>query len=123
MHVTSAATGTVRVIGPDDAGRPGSHASGTRIRVTIAADDRNSRRVVESLAALHGADIEVEVRDAREDPVAADFLGQLVCCGPVTPVVEVRGLLLTAPTPAEALLAVRRVVGDLRGAAAGSPPR
>lgn len=122
MHATSAAPGTVRVIASDPAGRP-SAATGasTRIRITTDADDRNSRRVVESLAALHGADVEVEVRDAREDPDAAGFLDRLVCCGPVTPVVEIDGLLLTAPTPAEALLAVRRVAGEPGGATA--PPR
>lgn len=75
------------------------------IRVTIDRDDRRSRAVVTSLTAL---DAEVEVRDARDDEDAAAFLARLVCCGPVTPVVEVHGLVLTAPTPAEALLAVRR---------------
>jgi hypothetical protein len=44
------------------------------------------------------------------DEAAAAFLDRLVCCGSVTPVVESGGLLLTAPTPAEALLAVRRVM-------------
>lgn len=76
------------------------------IRITIDADDRQTARVVDALTALDG--IEVEVRDAREDPDAAGFLDRLVCCGPVTPVVEHAGLLLTAPTAAEALLAVRR---------------
>jgi len=87
------------------------------IRVTIDRDDRATARVVESLTALRdpAANVEVEVRDAREDPAAADFLDRLVCCGSVTPVVEVEGLLLTAPTAAEALLAVRRVVPDLVG--------
>jgi hypothetical protein len=76
------------------------------IRITIDADDRQSARVVDALTALDG--VEVEVRDAREDPDAAAFLDRLVCCGPVTPVVEHAGLLLTAPSAAEALLAVRR---------------
>lgn len=76
------------------------------IRITIDADDRQTSRVVEALTALDG--IEVEVRDARDDEAAAAFLDRLVCCGPVTPVVEHAGLLLTAPSPAEALLAVRR---------------
>lgn len=76
------------------------------IRITIDADDRQTSRVVEALTALDG--IDVEVRDARDDEAAAAFLDRLVCCGPVTPVVEHAGLLLTAPSPAEALLAVRR---------------
>ncbi|MFP4150250.1 MAG: hypothetical protein ACLFUG_08870 [Nitriliruptoraceae bacterium] len=76
------------------------------IRITIDDDDRRTRRVVEALSALDG--VEVEVRDARTDPDAEAFLDRLVCCGPVTPVVEHAGLLLTAPSPAEALLAVRR---------------
>jgi hypothetical protein len=77
-----------------------------RIRITIDADDRQTVRVVDALTALDG--VEVEVRDAREDPDASAFLDRLVCCGPVTPVVEHAGLLLTAPNAAEALLAVRR---------------
>jgi hypothetical protein len=76
------------------------------IRITIDADDRQTVRVVEALTGLDG--VEVQVRDAREDPEAAAFLDRLVCCGPVTPVVEHAGLLLTAPSAAEALLAVRR---------------
>jgi hypothetical protein len=76
------------------------------IRITIDADDRRTVRVVEALTGLDGVD--VQVRDAREDPEAAAFLDRLVCCGPVTPVVEHAGLLLTAPSAAEALLAVRR---------------
>ena len=134
MHANTPATGAVRVLrdgpvaapcaatrgaggdpGPTEgewatADRPDAH---TRVRVTIDADDRNSRRVVESLEQLRSERLEVEVRDAREDPHAADALTRLVCCGPVTPVVEVGGLLLTAPTPAEALLAVRRVTPGL----------
>lgn len=78
----------------------------TTIRITIDADDRQTRRVVDALCALDG--VEVVVRDAREDEDAAAFLDNLVCCGPVTPVVEHAGLLLTAPSAAEALLAVRR---------------
>ena len=87
------------------------------IRVTIDRDDRATARVVESLTGLGdpAAGVEVEVRDAREDPEAADFLDRLVCCGSVTPVVEVGGLLLTAPTAAEALLAVRRALPELVG--------
>lgn len=85
------------------------------IRVTIDSDDRNSVRVVEALTALPGDGATVEVRDARTDQAAADFLDRLVCCGPVTPVVESGGLLLTAPTPAEALLAVRRATRSLIG--------
>ena len=78
------------------------------IRVTIDRDDRNTRRVVEALTALSGDGTTVEIRDARTDDEAAAFLDRLVCCGPVTPVVEAKGLLLTAPNPAQALLAVRR---------------
>jgi hypothetical protein len=87
------------------------------IRITIDRDDRATSRVVSALAALGdpAGDVEVDVRDARADPAAAEFLDRLVCCGSVTPVVEVGGLLLTAPTAAEALLAVRRVVPDLVG--------
>ena len=84
-----------------------------KIRVTIDSDDRNSARVVAALTRLGDGDAEVEVRDARVDAAAARFLERLVCCGSVTPVVECAGLLLTAPTPAEALLAVRRVVPAL----------
>ncbi len=87
------------------------------IRVTIDNDDRNSVRVVDSLTALAdpAAGVEVEVRDARTDEAAAAFLDRLVCCGSVTPVVESGGLLLTAPNPAEALLAVRRATPSLVG--------
>ncbi len=87
------------------------------IRVTIDRDDRATSRVVGSLMALAdpAAGVEVEIRDAREDGAAADFLDRLVCCGSVTPVVECGGLLLTAPTAAEALLAVRRVLPELVG--------
>jgi len=85
------------------------------IRVTIDSDDRNSVRVVEAMMALSGDGVTVEVRDARTDEAAADFLERLVCCGSVTPVVESGGLLLTAPTPAEALLAVRRATPSLIG--------
>lgn len=85
------------------------------IRVTIDRDDRNSVRVVEAMTALSGDGVTVEVRDARTDDAAAAFLDRLVCCGPVTPVVESGGLLLTAPTPAEALLAVRRGTPSLVG--------
>jgi len=85
------------------------------IRVTIDSDDRNSVRVVESLTALTDDVVDVEVRDARTDEAAAAFLDRLVCCGPVTPVIETGGLLLTAPTPAEALLAVRRATPSLVG--------
>jgi hypothetical protein len=80
-----------------------------RVRLTIDGDDRRTRRVVETLTDLIPS---VEVRDARVDDAAAGFLDRLVCCGPVTPVLEVEGLLLTAPTPAEAVLAVRRATGD-----------
>ena len=75
------------------------------IRITIDADDRRTRRLVETLRAAYD---DVEVVDARFDPDAADRLDRLVCCGSVTPVVEAGGLLLTAPNPAEALLALRR---------------
>ena len=81
-----------------------------RIRVTIDGDDRRTQGVV---TVLTGAADDVEVRDAREDPDTAAFLDRLVCCGPVTPVVEVAGLVLTGPNPAEALAAVRRVAPDL----------
>ena len=113
MQPAIPSTGSVRVFDhPGQAGATGADRSAaTRVRVTIDADDRNSRRVVESLEALRGPGVEVVVRDARDDPDAAGFLERLVCCGPLTPVVEVRGLLLTAPTPAEALLTVRRVAG------------
>lgn len=82
----------------------------TPVRVTIDGDDRRSRRVVETILDLVPT---AEVRDARCDDEAADFLDRLVCCGPVTPVVEVGDLLLTAPNPAEAVLAVRRAAPDL----------
>jgi hypothetical protein len=85
------------------------------IRVTIDSDDRNSARVVEAMTALADAEVTVEIRDARTDEAAAAFLDRLVCCGSVTPVVESGGLLLTAPTPAEALLAVRRVMPSAVG--------
>jgi hypothetical protein len=81
------------------------------LRVTIDSDDSRSGAVVETLLSI---DPSVEVRDARWDDDAAAFLDRLVCCGPVTPVVEVAGLLLTAPTPAEAVLAVHRAVQDTR---------
>lgn len=84
----------------------------SHVRVTIDRDDRNSRRVVETLLDLVPT---AEIRDAREDDDAADFLDRLVCCGSVTPVLEVGGLLLTAPTPPEAVLAVRRAAPDLVG--------
>lgn len=76
-----------------------------QVRITIDADDRRTRRVVETLTEAFD---DVEVRDARDDPGAADYLDRLVCCGSITPVVEGFGLLLTAPTPAEALIALRR---------------
>jgi hypothetical protein len=82
----------------------------TVLRITIDGDDRQTRRVVDTISDLVPT---VEVRDARYDDDAADFLDRLVCCGPVTPVLEVGGLLLTAPTPAEAVLAVRRAAPDL----------
>jgi hypothetical protein len=85
------------------------------IRVTIDSDERNSARVVEAMTALADAEVTVEIRDARTDEAAAAFLDRLVCCGSVTPVVESGGLLLTAPTPAEALLAVRRVMPSAVG--------
>ena len=115
MQTAIPSTGTVRPLDPlGQACAAGDDPSAaTRVRVTIDADDRNSRRVVSSLEALRGPGLEVVVRDAREDPGAAGFLDRLVCCGQITPVVEVRGLLLTAPTPAEALLAVRRVAGGV----------
>lgn len=86
-----------------------------RIRITIDSDDRNTARVVEALMSLGDGHTEVEVRDARVDDAAADFLERLVCCGSVTPVVEFGGLLLTAPSATEALLAVRRVAPALVG--------
>ncbi|HSK21589.1 MAG TPA: hypothetical protein VK906_00345 [Egicoccus sp.] len=82
----------------------------TAVRLTIDSDDRRSRRVVETISDLVPT---AEVRDARYDADAADFLDRLVCCGSVTPVLEVGGLLLTAPTPAEAVLAVRRAAPEL----------
>ncbi len=122
MRPSSASTGTVKPTTSAGTSAPlvlparsPAHPTGaqaattTVVRVTIDADDRNSRRVVGSLEGLSGPALRVVVRDARDDPDAARSLERLVCCGPVTPVVEVRGLLLTAPTPAEALLAVRRV--------------
>jgi hypothetical protein len=80
------------------------------VRVTIDGDDRRSRRVVETITDLVPS---AEIRDARWDDDAADFLDHLVCCGSVTPVLEVGGLLLTAPTPAEAVLAIRRAAPEL----------
>lgn len=85
------------------------------IRITIDSDDRDTMRLVEALTSLGDGDAQVEVRDARVDDAAADFLERLVCCGSVTPVVECGGLLLTAPSAAEALLAVRRVAPALVG--------
>jgi hypothetical protein len=82
----------------------------TRVRLTIDRDDRRSQRVVEAVSELVPT---AEVRDARVDDDAADFLDRLVCCGPVTPVLEAGGLLLTSPTPAEAVLALRRAAPDL----------
>jgi hypothetical protein len=82
----------------------------SHVRLTIDRDDRRSQRVVETVLDLVPT---AEVRDARWDDDAADFLDRLVCCGSVTPVLEVGGLLLTAPTPAEAVLAVRREAPDL----------
>jgi hypothetical protein len=82
----------------------------SRVRLTIDGDDRRTRRVVETLTDLVP---DLEVRDARDDDAAADFLDRLVCCGSITPVLEVGGLLLTAPNPAEAVLAVRRAAPDL----------
>lgn len=82
----------------------------THVRITIDGDDRHSRRVLEAVTDLVPT---AEVRDARDDDEAADFLDRLVCCGPVTPVLEAGGLLLTAPTPAEAVLALRRAAPDL----------
>jgi hypothetical protein len=87
----------------------------TTIRITIDDDDRQTRRVVEALGGLSGASLEIEVRDAREDEAARAFLDRLVCCGRITPVVEMGGLLLTAPSAPEALLAVRRVAPELVG--------
>ncbi len=85
----------------------------TTIRITIDDDDRQTRRVVDALGGL--SDASVEVRDAREDEDAQAFLDRLVCCGRITPVVELGGLLLTAPSAPEALLAVRRVAPELVG--------
>ena len=82
----------------------------THVRVTIDRDDRLTRRVVEAVTDLVPT---AEIRDARLDDDAADFLDRLVCCGPVTPVLEVGGLLLTAPNPAEAVLALRRAAPEL----------
>lgn len=76
-----------------------------QVRITIDADDRRTRRVVETLT---GAFADVQVLDARDDDDAADYLDRLVCCGSITPVVDGFGLTLTAPTPAEALIALRR---------------
>lgn len=78
-----------------------------QVRITIDDDDRRTRRVVETLT---DAFADVEVRDARDDPDAADYLDRLVCCGSITPVVDAFGLTLTAPNPAEALIALRRAV-------------
>lgn len=77
------------------------------VRITIDRDDRRTRRVLEAVTDLVPS---AEVRDARWDDDAADFLDRLVCCGPVTPVLEVGGLTLTAPNPAEAVLALQRVI-------------
>ncbi|MEX2550170.1 MAG: hypothetical protein WD638_08075 [Nitriliruptoraceae bacterium] len=87
----------------------------TTIRVTIDDDDRQTRRVVDALAGLTRPSLVVEVRDAREDDEAQAFLERLVCCGRITPVVEMGGLLLTAPSAAEVLLAIRRVAPELVG--------
>lgn len=89
----------------------------SHVRVTIDSDDRRTRRLVETIRDLVPT---AEIRDAREDEDAAGFLDRLVCCGPVTPVVEVGGLLLTAPTPAEAVLAWQRAS---RGTVATAPRR
>lgn len=107
-----APSGTVRVLtgASGEQRRAGHGTAPTRITVTTDGDDRRSRAVVEAMEALQRPGLEVVVRDAREEPAAAQFLDGLVCCGPVTPVVTCGGLLLTAPTPAEAVLAVRRVV-------------
>jgi hypothetical protein len=82
----------------------------THVRLTIDRDDRRTRRVVETITDLVPT---TEVRDARVDDDAAAFLDRLVCCGQVTPVLEAGGLLLTSPTPAEAVLALRRAAPDL----------
>ena len=82
----------------------------TPVRITIDGDDRRNRRVVETVLDLVPT---AEIRDAREDEDAADFLDRLVCCGRVTPVLEVGGLLLTAPTPAEAVLTLRRAAPEM----------
>jgi hypothetical protein len=82
----------------------------THVRLTIDRDDRRTRRVVETITDLVPT---TEVRDARMDDDAAEFLDRLVCCGQVTPVLEAGGLLLTSPTPAEAVLALRRAAPDL----------
>ena len=82
----------------------------TRIRLTIDDDGRRTRRVTESVLGIAPS---AEIRDARLDADAKHFLKRLVCCGSITPVLEVGGLLLTAPRPAEAVLAIRRVASDL----------
>ncbi len=82
----------------------------TRIRLTIDDDARRTRRVVESVLNIVPS---AEVRDARRDADAEAFLDRLVCCGSITPVLEVGGLLLTAPNPAEAVLTIRRAAPEL----------
>ena len=84
----------------------------THVRITIDRDEKRSARVVEAVTGLVPA---ADVSDARWDADAAAFLDRLVCCGPVTPVLEVDGLLLTAPTPAEAILTLRRALPGLIG--------
>ena len=80
------------------------------VRITIDSDDRRSRRVVDAITELVP---QAEVRDARRDEEAATFLTSLVCSGRLTPVLEVGGLMLTAPSPADAVEAVRQKAPDL----------
>lgn len=80
------------------------------VRITVDRDDRRTRSLVRVLEEAVG---DVEVRDARVDPEAAAFLERLVCCGPVAPVVECAGLVLTSPSGAEALAAIRRAAPEL----------
>ncbi len=97
-------------------GRPGQ-SQPPPVRVYVDDDDRHTRAVLDALAAEGRT---VEVLDARHDDDAARFLQTLVCCGPVAPVVVVDGLVLTRPTAAQAIDAVRRHA--TRHGTASAPP-
>ena len=87
-----------------------TEAAVDHVRITIDSDDRRSRRVVDAITELVPT---VAIRDARDDDDAATFLASLVCSGRLTPVLEVGGLMLTAPSPADAVDAVRKKAPDL----------